>query len=96
MDLEDIENRIARLATENASLKSKLEEAEHFDIALAEDALAKLAATAALLKHLEECEKCNLKYDLLVLLEDSVHQFMMAGLEPNNDPTTQAVKREKS
>jgi len=90
MDLEDIENKIARLGAENALLKDKLGEAAHVNIALAEDALAKLAATTALLNHIEECEKCDLKYDLLVLLEDSVHQFMMAGLEPNNDPTTQA------
>lgn len=69
MDLEDIENKIARLGAENASLKEKLGEAAHVDIALAEDALAKFAATVALLKHIEECEKCSLRYDLLVLLE---------------------------
>lgn len=63
------------------------------DIALAEDALAKFSATIDLLHHIKECEKCDLKYALLVLLEDSVHQFMSAGLEPNNDPTTQRMSK---
>jgi hypothetical protein len=54
------------------------------DVQLVDDALAKLSAVRSLLKMVEECEKCTLKYELEVLLEDIVIQFMCAGLEPES------------
>lgn len=59
-------------------------ELERVDRVLAEDAIARLAAVASLLEHLEECEKCSLKYDLQVLLDDVYIQLVASGLEPNS------------
>jgi len=84
----------AEVVNSTASVKEPADDEEefHIDVDLAEDALAKFSATVDLLRHHEECENCCLKDYLLVLLEDAVHQFMSAGLEPNNDPTTQVPK----
>ncbi len=65
--------------------EDKIEESR-VDIALADNALAKLCALRSILDRLEECEKCTLKYDLPVLLRDIEAEFMMAGLEPNDNP----------
>lgn len=59
---------------------------DNIDLALVEDALAKLTAMTSLVKRLEECEKCGLKDDLSILLEDTINQFLMAGLEPRDCP----------
>jgi hypothetical protein len=83
--------------TEPAKEPEDVEEEDwHIDVELAEDALAKFSATVDLLRHHEECESCDLKDYLLVLLEDAVHQFFAAGLEPNNDPTVQSLKEARA
>jgi hypothetical protein len=84
---------VSKQASSGSQQETGLEDEDlHIDVDLAEDALAKLSATVDLLRHLEQCEGCDLKDSLLVLLEDAVHQFFGAGLEPNSDPTSQSLK----